>query len=129
MVHRRSFKSDMNHSATAESNKQVIEITDRAVAQIRSMWEENPGDAGRPLRVYVERGGCSGMQYGLVFDEVREGDTVQPFGEVSVVVDADSAGYLTGARVDFSDELMNGGFKITNPQARQSCGCGRSFEA
>ena len=93
------------------------------------MWQDAPEDHGKPLRVYVEQGGCSGMQYGLVFDEVRDGDVIQEFEEVRVVVDAVSAGYLAGSIVDFSESLTGGGFKITNPRARQSCGCGKSFEA
>ena len=69
------------------------------------------------------------MQYGLVFDEVREGDTRQRFEGVEVVIDPVSAEYLLGTTVDYSDDLMSGGFKLSNPNAKQSCGCGRSFEA
>jgi iron-sulfur cluster assembly protein/iron-sulfur cluster insertion protein len=79
--------------------------------------------------VYVEQGGCSGMQYGLVFDEVREGDRVSDHDGVPVVVDAASADYLAGSTVDYSEALTGGGFKINNPRARQNCGCGKSFEA
>jgi iron-sulfur cluster assembly accessory protein len=69
------------------------------------------------------------MQYGMVFDERRENDVaVDSFG-VPVLVDAVSAGYLKGAVVDYSDALTGGGFKITNPNAKGSCGCGKSFEA
>lgn len=82
----------------------------------------------RHLRVYVEKGGCSGMQYGMVFDEQREGDRVTAHDGVSVLVDAFSATYVQGAVVDFDDALTGGGFKIRNPNARQSCGCGNSFE-
>lgn len=127
--HRRNFKSVMSNSATVEAPKNILTITEAAVTQIRTMWQDSPEDQGKPLRVYVEQGGCSGMQYGLVFDEVRDGDAVHEFGGVSVVVDAVSAGYLAGSTVDFSDSLTSGGFKITNPQAKQNCGCGRSFEA
>jgi iron-sulfur cluster assembly accessory protein len=117
----------MSTDRPASLPAQVLHLTDRAVGQVRSMWEEAPEDRGKPLRVYVEQGGCSGMQYGLVFDEVREGDAVQDFAGVPVVVDAVSAGHLAGSTVDFSDELMGGGFKIINPRAKQSCGCGKSF--
>ena len=74
-------------------------------------------------------GGCSGMQYGMVFDEKRDDDCSAQFYGVAVLVDPFSANYLRGAVVDFKDELNGGGFKITNPKARQSCGCGKSFEA
>jgi iron-sulfur cluster assembly accessory protein len=69
------------------------------------------------------------MQYGLVFDEPRPDDRVSESHGVTVLVDAVSAGYLQGAVVDFKDELNESGFKISNPNARQSCGCGKSFEA
>jgi iron-sulfur cluster assembly accessory protein len=81
------------------------------------------------LRVYVEKGGCSGLSYGLVFDERRDGDTISESAGLSVLVDAFSADFVRGTVVDFDDSLTGGGFKIRNPNARQSCGCGNSFEA
>ena len=69
------------------------------------------------------------MQYGMVFDEPRENDTTADFFGVPVLVDSVSADYLRGAVVDYSDALTGGGFKISNPQAKTSCGCGKSFEA
>ena len=69
------------------------------------------------------------MQYGMVFDEVRDGDLASEHDGVTVLVDAFSADYLRGTVVDFSEALTGGGFKITNPNAKQSCGCGKSFEA
>lgn len=89
--------------------------------------EDNPDS--RVLRVYVEKGGCSGMQYGLVFDERREGDTVLEFDSLKVVLDSISADILKGSVVDFSDDLNESGFKVTNPNAKTTCGCGKSFEA
>jgi iron-sulfur cluster assembly protein/iron-sulfur cluster insertion protein len=77
----------------------------------------------------VEQGGCSGMQYGMVFDESRDGDFASEQEGVTVLVDAISAQYLRGTVVDFSDALTAGGFKITNPNAKESCGCGKSFNA
>ena len=84
---------------------------------------------GKALRVYVESGGCSGMQYGLVFDEQREGDHELDFDGVPVVVDSFSTKYLQGSVVDFSDDLNDGGFKVMIPGAKTTCGCGKSFEA
>ncbi len=69
------------------------------------------------------------MQYGMVFDEKRDGDLISEEGGVTVLVDPVSAQFLHGCSVDFSDSLTAGGFKITNPNAKQSCGCGKSFEA
>ena len=68
------------------------------------------------------------MQYGMVFDEKRDGDLVSDDSGVGVLVDPVSMDYLRGAVVDFSDSLTAGGFKISNPNAKQSCGCGKSFQ-
>jgi iron-sulfur cluster assembly accessory protein len=106
----------------------VIVLTESAASQVKLMQEHEQANQGKLLRVYVERGGCSGMKYGLVFDEPRPEDLrVESFG-VAVLVDPFSAQYVAGAKVDFVDSLNNGGFKISNPKARQSCGCGISFE-
>jgi iron-sulfur cluster assembly accessory protein len=106
----------------------VITLTESAAEEVRAMLAQ-PENAGKIMRVYVEQGGCSGMQYSMVFDEQRLDDfSVEMFG-VSVLVDPFSAKYLKGTQVDFSSELTGGGFKIQNPNARQSCGCGKSFQA
>ena len=110
------------------STKHVIALTPNAAAEVKSL-QQKPENAGKTLRVYVEQGGCSGMQYGMVFDERRAGDLQAEQHGVIALVDPFSAKYVQGAVVDFSDELTGGGFKITNPNARQSCGCGKSFEA
>jgi iron-sulfur cluster assembly accessory protein len=106
----------------------VLHITAQAATHIRSMQAEQPEHAGKPLRVYIENGGCSGLQYGLVFDEKRENDLVTDAHGVTVLVDAVSAEHLRGSTVDYSDALTGGGFKISNPNAKTSCGCGKSFE-
>ncbi len=115
----------MTETTTTEP---VLAVTARAAEEITSMMAL-PENAGKSLRVYVEKGGCSGMQYGMVFDERRDGDLSGGDGNVSVYVDAISAQYLRGTVIDFSDDLTAGGFKITNPNARESCGCGKSFSA
>jgi iron-sulfur cluster assembly protein len=114
----------MIETATTES---LIELTHSAVEEIKRLRAQSE-NAGKALRVYVEQGGCSGMQYGLVFDEQRDGDKLVAQDGVSVLVDAFSAKYVRGAVVDFSDALTGGGFKLSNPNAKQSCGCGKSFE-
>jgi len=106
----------------------VVNVTDSAAAQIKTMLTQEKDGASKGLRVYVEAGGCSGMQYGMVFDERRPDDLSVEFQGVPVLVDAFSAEYLRGSVIDFSDALTGGGFKITNPRAKQSCGCGKSFE-
>ena len=107
----------------------VVILTEGAANQVKFLQANDNENVGKPLRVYVEAGGCSGMQYGLVFDERREDDLEAEFFGVPVVVDPFSANYVRGSLIDFSDSLTGGGFKITNPNARQSCGCGKSFEA
>ena len=116
----------MNIDTSSES---VVLVTENAAREIRHLQQQKPENAGRHLRVYVEAGGCSGMQYGMVFDEKRADDLVAEMHGVIVLVDPISAGHVRGSVVDFSDSLNSGGFKITNPNARENCGCGKSFTA
>jgi iron-sulfur cluster assembly accessory protein len=112
----------------AVDTQPVVTLTESAALEIKARLAADPQGAGKGLRLYVEKGGCSGMQYGMTFDERRPEDIEAAFFGVPVWVDAFSANYLRGSTVDFSDALTGGGFKITNPQAAQSCGCGKSFE-
>jgi iron-sulfur cluster assembly accessory protein len=114
---------------SATESELSVNLTESAADEIKSMLAKQGENAGKALRVYIEAGGCSGMQYGMVFDERRPDDLVNEFYGVSVLVDPLSANYLRGSVVDFADGLNSGGFKISNPNARQSCGCGKSFEA
>ena len=106
----------------------IVSLTESAASQVKSLLEE-PDNADKFLRIYVESGGCSGMQYGMVFDERRADDFVAEMHGVTVLVDQFSANHLQGTVVDYVDALTGGGFKISNPKARHSCGCGKSFEA
>ena len=117
------------NSNTETSTEPVLSVTPNAAGQIRHLQADKPENAGKHLRVYVEQGGCSGKQYGMVFDQKRADDLIAEAHGVAVLVDPVSARHLRGSVVDFSDSLNEGGFKITNPNARQSCGCGKSFEA
>lgn len=110
------------------ASQNVVSLTPRAVEEVKVLLTL-PENAGKQMRFYVEQGGCSGMQYGMIFDESRDGDLVSENHGVTVLVDTISADFLRGTVVEFSDELTGGGFKITNPNAKQSCGCGKSFEA
>jgi len=107
----------------------LVQVTDNALDQIKRLREAEAGHAGKALRIYVECGGCSGMQYGMLFDDPQSGDVISHFPGISVLVDAHSAPLLRGAVVDWQDGLDGAGFKISNPNARQSCNCGKSFEA
>ena len=106
----------------------ILSLTAGAAEETKALLAK-PENAGKLLRIFVEQGGCSGMQYGMVFDERRDGDMVSDEHGVTVLVDPFSAQYLRGTVVDYSAALTGGGFKISNPNAKQSCGCGKSFEA
>ena len=107
---------------------QLVSMTESAANVVRNLLAEKniPNHA---LRIFVAGGGCSGMQYGMAFEaEPRVGDAVvEPYEGVKVVVDPQSVGYLKGAQIDYVDSLMGGGFRIDNPQAVSTCGCGHSF--
>lgn len=106
-----------------------INVTEAAAGKISQLLsEENKDTAG--LRVFVQGGGCSGFQYGLMIEEsVGDGELDQIFQSngVKLFVDPISIRYLTGAEVDFVDNLTGGGFTIKNPNAKTTCGCGQSF--
>jgi len=104
-----------------------ITITPSAAARVRSLLSErNLPDYA--LRIFVSGGGCSGLQYGMALEgQVRQDDLRFKAGDVDVVIDPMSIGYLGGATIDYEDDLMGGGFKIDNPNAVASCGCGHSF--
>jgi iron-sulfur cluster assembly protein/iron-sulfur cluster insertion protein len=104
----------------------MVTLTPRAAEQIRVMRSAQPAAAGR-LRVSVENGGCSGMQYGMSFDEAKEGDTAFESEGVPLVIDQASAAHLRGVSIDFDDGLHGKGFEIRNPNAKSTCGCGKSF--
>ena len=106
----------------------LISLTPVAATKIRELLaEEADGDA-LVLRVAIQGGGCSGFQYGLGFDNVAEGDVELSLEGVPVVVDPFSAPYLRGTTIDFLNTIQESGFKIDNPNATSSCGCGHSFQ-
>jgi iron-sulfur cluster assembly accessory protein len=107
----------------------MINVTDNAVRQLRSLLKGQPDSAEQGLRVQIAKGGCSGLHYEMALDEKRAGDTVLECDGVKFLVDEESAGYLQGATLDFRDGLTSVGFHITNPNASRTCGCGSSFEA
>jgi len=86
------------------------------------------GDESKGLRLFVEKGGCAGMQYGMTLDAQEPSDEVFPHGTVRVIVDPESLQYLQGSEIDYSDDLTGTGFRLKNPNAVRSCGCGTSFE-
>jgi iron-sulfur cluster assembly accessory protein len=106
----------------------MITVTVSAFRRLHDLITENPEYRDKGLRIFVETGGCAGMQYGMQFDEAKQGDQRFEQDGVEVLVDAYSANFLTGATVDYLDGLTGAGFKITNPNVARSCGCGSSFE-
>jgi iron-sulfur cluster insertion protein len=106
-----------------------IVFTDSAASKVGELIAEE-GNDNLKLRVYVSGGGCSGFQYGFTFDEeVNEDDTCVENGGVKVLIDAMSIQYLTGAEIDYKEDLSGAQFVIRNPNATTTCGCGSSFSA
>lgn len=104
----------------------MITLTDAAASKVKQLLDEEGGSFA--LRVAVKPGGCSGFSYDMFFDsDVSPEDQTLEFGGVRVVVDAESSKLLVGASLDYQDGLQEAGFKITNPNATRSCGCGKSF--
>jgi len=107
----------------------LITLTPVAAAKVRELLAEEPDGESLVLRVAIQGGGCSGFQYGLGFDSgAAEGDLELTLEGVPVVVDPFSAPYLTGTTIDFLNTIQESGFKIDNPNAVSSCGCGHSFQ-
>lgn len=107
----------------------LIEVTQPAAARIKQLLDAEGKLESHGLRVKVVGGGCSGLQYQLCFDEPRDDDNALGADSVTVIVDPKSALYLVGSTLDFADTLQESGFKITNPNATSTCGCGQSFGA
>lgn len=104
----------------------MILVTDKAAQKAISLAERDNKPA--ILRVGVKGGGCSGLSYFLDFTEaVREDDTVLELGDLKVICDPKSLKYINGMQLDFDTNLLNGGFRFKNPNAKRSCSCGESF--
>jgi iron-sulfur cluster assembly protein len=111
------------------ATERLLTLTPGAAAKVRELMAEEPEGEATVLRVAIQGGGCSGFQYGLGFDSgAAEGDLELELEGVPVVVDPFSAPYLRGAQIDFLNGLQESGFKIDNPNATASCGCGHSFQ-
>jgi iron-sulfur cluster assembly protein len=116
--------------ATIETSETaVVTLTERAADKIRTLMAQEPAGEAEVLRVAIQGGGCSGFEYALGFDRgVTDGDHELEFHGVRLVVDPFSAPYLRGAVVDYLETIQESGFKIENPNAVSSCGCGHSFQ-
>jgi len=106
----------------------MIELTQNAADHLKQLLAEKTAEQGYGLRLEVERGGCAGLQYAMRVDQTREGDEVTSLDGVCLFVDQESLSYLDGSVIDYTDDLNDSGFKVRNPKAARSCGCGTSFE-
>ncbi|MGR9109087.1 MAG: HesB/IscA family protein [Gammaproteobacteria bacterium] len=105
----------------------MLTLTDNARKAIKRFIEGSDAPV-QGLRISVNDGGCSGMQYGMALEEAaKTDDTVVEFGSLKVFIDPASANYLKGVTVDFLDSMEGSGFKFDNPNAKAGCGCGKSF--
>jgi iron-sulfur cluster assembly accessory protein len=107
----------------------MIYVTDNAVRQLQTLLSQRTESTRKGLRVEVAKGGCSGLHYEMTLGESKEGDAIVERDGVQFFIDDESVPYLRGATLDFSDGLTGAGFRIVNPNASRTCGCGSSFEA
>ncbi len=107
----------------------MVTLTETAQKKVREIIVQEKSLEGKYLRIFVEGGGCSGLQYGFTFDEQREGDVEVPYEGFKVLVDPKSGTYLKDSIVDYvvGEGLHGAGFQVQNPNAKGSCGCGTSF--
>jgi len=116
-------------NAITEKMPDPLVFTDAAAAKVKSLIDEE-GNPNLKLRVFVQGGGCSGFQYGFTFDEdTGDDDTRLEKGGVMLLVDPMSLQYLTGAEIDYQQNVEGEQFVIKNPNASSTCGCGSSFSA
>jgi iron-sulfur cluster assembly protein len=113
---------------TEQIDTDTITLTESAAVAVKELLVKRDL-TGYGLRVFISGGGCSGYQYGLALENnIRENDITYELNGVQLVVDEVSINYMRGATIDYVDELMGSGFKITNPNAVSTCGCGNSFK-
>ena len=106
----------------------MLNVTQNAARQLRTLLQNQPGSSGKGLRVQIEKGGCSGLHYEMTLDEQKADDAVIENDGMKFFVDPESGQYLQGATLDYRDGLTAAGFQIVNPNATRTCGCGTSFE-
>jgi iron-sulfur cluster assembly protein len=106
----------------------MINVTDNAVRQLQSLLPAQEENSQKGLRVQVAKGGCSGLHYEMTLDEKKDGDAVVERDGMQFFIDGESISHLRGATLDFSGGLTGAGFRVVNPNASRTCGCGTSFE-
>ena len=103
-----------------------LELTSKAIEKIKA-FQASDEKAHSAFRIYVQGGGCSGFEYGFSLDNPGEEDLIKEEAGIKVVVDQFSAPYIENATVDYHEDFRGAGFKVTNPNAKSTCGCGQSF--
>lgn len=121
--------SDINPAtAQKQSTDEQIYLAPKAIAEIKRLISEQEDNDGMMLRIGVQGGGCSGLSYSMSFEKkTDEYDKVFEFDGLGIIVDTKALMYLGGTNIDYSDEILSGGFKFSNPNSTRSCGCGTSF--
>lgn len=106
----------------------MIKLTDTAVNHLKLLLSSSREPEKNALRLWVEKGGCAGMEYQMKITQPKETDIIIKFGEVRISIDSKDTTILEGCSIDYTDDLSDSGLKISNPNAARSCGCGTSFE-
>jgi iron-sulfur cluster assembly protein len=106
----------------------MINVTDNAVRQLHTLLPAQNENSRKGLRVQISKGGCSGLHYEMTLDEIKDGDAVVERDGMQFFIDNESIPHLRGATLDFSGGLTGTGFRVVNPNASRTCGCGSSFE-
>jgi iron-sulfur cluster insertion protein len=102
----------------------MISFSDAAATKVRQFAAQTPGIDGKNLRIFIQGVGCSGFSYGFTFDQQRDGDMVVSSGDLTVLIDPNSAPHLTGSSVDFVDDHRGTGFLVNNPNTPDADACG-----
>ena len=110
-----------------QTTDSILQLTEKAASQLQKLTGADVARKG--LRISVSAGGCSGLQYEMNVAEPKEGDITLDQHGVKVFLDGRSSLYLQGSVIDYQDGLTSAGFRINNPNAKATCGCGTSFEA
>jgi iron-sulfur cluster assembly protein len=105
----------------------IIEVTEKAIQQIKDIWSTENANNEKGLRISVTGGGCSGLSYKIEFSQFKEKDNILSLDNISILIDPKSAIYLKGVTLDFKDGLNGKGFVFENHNAKNTCGCGESF--
>jgi iron-sulfur cluster assembly protein len=109
------------------STQKIVTLSPLAIERVKDFMAKDK-DQANGLRIFVAPGGCSGYQYGMVLERTAKGDDIcWADGGINVYMDAQSAKVMEGAEIDFVETVQGSGFKISNPNAVSSCGCGNSF--